>query len=346
MAKQLSVNYSLNTGSKWVYCNYPEKPTVSALGDSSYGSCCVNSQTVDGTGQIFYSYNTNQLTTDCNFGIRVYNPGSSAVTITRTNYGHSNSKTDGGWDAVPVKSWERFFKSTSKTFSVPAKKSVWISEESAPKGTIFSGNLRMTTTGSVVVAAYFYKTKANIPDSTSIYPYDINGTGNAQYSGYGNGYFFTASEITIKLSDLVNNNGAYFETNSPTYSNVTVNGSASTDELIPIHIAGTSYVAKKGANRPLSNIANWCAQYFIPIKLVNDIGGTKQVQCWIEAPSNVEQYAIVNCGGTLTSKKLNFKGDTHVFKTISVSNTASFNYQFIFGTNSSGYVKHMFRVLP
>lgn len=96
----------------------------------------------------------------------------------------------------------------------------------------------------------------------------------------------------------------------------------------------------------MSNIANWCAQYFIPIKLVNDIGGTKQVQCWIEAPSNVEQYAIVNCGGTLTSKKLKFKGDTHVFKTISVSNTASFNYQFIFGTNSSGYVKHMFRVLP
>ena len=153
MAKQLSVNYSLNTGSKWVYCNYPEKPTVSALGDSSYGSCCVNRQTVDGTGQIFYSYNTNDLTTDCNFGIRVYNPGSSAVTVTRTNYGHSNSKTDGGWDAESVKSWYRFFISTSKTFSVPAKKSVWISEESAPKGTIFSGNLRMTTTGSVVVAA-------------------------------------------------------------------------------------------------------------------------------------------------------------------------------------------------
>ena len=344
MAKQLSVNYSLNTDCKWIYCNYPEKITKTAFADDS--GYCVNRQTVDHTGQIFYSYGTYGLDENCYFGIRVYNPGSSTVTLTRTNYGHSDSTMDGSWAAVPAKSWERFFKSTSKTFSIPAKKSVWISEESIPFNAAFSGNLRFTTTGSVVVAAYFYHTKANIPDSTSIYPYDINGDGKSQYSGYGNGYFFTASEITIKLSDLVNNNGAYFETNSPTYSNVTVNGSASTDELIPIHIAGTSYVAKKGANEPLSNIANWCAQYFIPIKLVNDIGGTKQVQCWIEAPSDKERFAIVNCGGTLSSKKLKFKGDTHVFKTISVSNTASFNYQFIFATNSYGYVKHMFRVLP
>lgn len=345
MAKQLSVNYSINNNNKWVYCNYPEMPKMNALGDSNLGNHCVNRQTVNGTGQVFYSYNTQYLTSDCYFGIRVYNPGSSTVTLTRSNYGHSNSKADGGWDAIPVKSWERYFKSTPKTYSIPAKKSVWICDEAIPKGCIFSGNLRFTSSGSVIVAAYFYKTKEKISDSTSIYPYDINGEGKSQYSGYGNGYFLTASEITIKLSDLVKNNGAYFETNSPNYNNVTVNGSSSMSELIPIHIAGTSYVAEKGAAKPLSNIANWCAQYFIPIKLVNDIGGTRQVQCWIEAPSDTEKYAIVNCGGTVSSKKLKFQGDTHVFKTISVTNTATFNYQFIFGTNSSGYVKHMFRVL-
>ena len=107
--KQLSLNYSLNTGSKWIYCNFPEKLPTDAYGDKNAGSHCLNRQTVSGTGQIFYSYNCQKLSGTCNFGIRVYNPGTSSVTFTRTNYGHSNSKEAGGWDPVGFKSWQRFF---------------------------------------------------------------------------------------------------------------------------------------------------------------------------------------------------------------------------------------------
>ena len=89
--KQLSLNYSLNTGSKWIYCNFPEKLPTDAYGGKNAGSHCLNRQTVSGSGQIFYSYNCQKLSGACNFGIRVYNPGTSSVTFTRTNYGHSNS---------------------------------------------------------------------------------------------------------------------------------------------------------------------------------------------------------------------------------------------------------------
>lgn len=351
MPKQLSVNYSLNTENKWIYCNYPEGLTTEHFGhafaDSDSGSFCLNQQTVNGTGQIFYSYNAMDLlaldkTEKCYFGISVYNPSSSAITFTRKNYGHSNSKDD-GWDGIPFKSWERFFQSSSKQFTIPSNKAVWICDEVIPS-CIFTGNLRYTTSGSAIITAFIYKTKSKIPDATSIYPYDKT-QNHKQYSGYGNGYFFTASEITIKLSDIVKNNGVYFETNNGANKMCTINGSSTTNELIPIHIAGTSDIAQYGAKSPLHNIANWCAQYFFPIKLINDLGGTRQVRCWIESMSKKEQYPFVNCDGKITHEKLTFQGDTHIFKEISVTNTATFNYQFIFGTNSSGYVKHMFRVL-
>lgn len=344
MAKQLSLNYSLNTGSQWVYCNFPEVLPTDAYGDSGYGSHCLNRQTVTGTGQIFYSYNTANLTADCHFGIRVYNPGTTSITFKRSNYGHSDSLKDGAWNQVPIKSWQRFFQSTATTYTIPAKGTVWICDEVIPKGRIFSGNLRYNTSGSAIVAVYIYKTKANIAASTPIYPYDKVSHGPSQYSGYGNGYFFTASEITIKLSDIVNNGGVYFETNYRKNSNYTVNDSTTTDEMIPINIAGTSYVAKNGAASPLGNVANWSAQYFFPIKIVNDLGGTRQVKCYIESGTNSEKYPIINCGGAVTSQKINGTSDPWLWKTISVTDTATFNYQFILGTNSTEYIKHMFKV--
>jgi hypothetical protein len=342
--KQLSLNYSLNTGSKWIYCNFPEKLPTDAYGDKNAGSHCLNRQTVSGTGQIFYSYNCQKLSGTCNFGIRVYNPGTSSVTFTRTNYGHSNSKEAGGWDPVGFKSWQRFFQSTSKSFTIPAKGSVWICEEALPENVIFSGNLRFTASASVVIAVYIYKSKANIADSTSIYPYNKNNSETAsQYSGYGNGYYLTASGITIKLSDILNSGGVYFTTNSRNNTNFTVNNSSTMDEIIPIHIAGTSYVAKVSEKVPLRNLANWSAQYYFPITFINDLDTKAHtVRCQICSPDVNKKLPIVNCGGTISSAVIESATKPWEWKTVSVKDKLTLNYQFILGTNSYAEIRHMF----
>ena len=350
MAKQISINYSLNTNNKWIYCNYPEQLKTDALADKS-GYCLNRVEDVKDDGQIFYSYNAMELKNNFRFGVTVYNPNHSTVTLTRTNYGHSDSKNDGGWDAIPKVSWERFFKSTSKEFTIPAGKAIWICEEEIPAVCIFSGNLRFTTSAPVTISIFAFESKWDIPDDTKIYPYrfqdDAGNTVGKQYSGYGNGYFLTASEITIKLSDILHNDGIYFATNNQQNRMFTVNNGKTPDEIIPIYIAGTNYEVnvRNDKNGYFQNIANWCAQYFIPIKLINDIGGTHKVKCSIVSTSNPKKFPIVNCGGTISGTPLTAKGQAHVFKTVSVTDDLVFNYQFIFGTNSSGDVQHMFQLV-
>ena len=201
---------------------------------------------------------------------------------------------------------------------------------------IFSGNLRFTASASVVIAVYIYKSKANIADSTSIYPYNKNNSETAsQYSGYGNGYYLTASGITIKLSDILNSGGVYFTTNSRNNTNFTVNNSSTMDEIIPIHIAGTSYVAKVSEKVPLRNLANWSAQYYFPITFINDLDTKAHtVRCQICSPDVNKKLPIVNCGGTISSAVIESATKPWEWKTVSVKDKLTLNYQFILGTNS------------
>ena len=149
------------------------------------------------------------------------------------------------------------------------------------------------------------------------------------------------------MSDILKHDGIYFAPNNQQNRMFTVNHGTVPDEIIPIQIAGTNYEANVRNDKDgyFQNIANWCTQYFIPIKLINDIGGTHKVECSIVSTSNPKKFPIVNCGGTISGKPLAAKGEPHIFKTVSVTDTTTFHYQFIFGTNSSWDVQHMFKLV-
>ena len=147
----------------------------------------------------------------------------------------------------------RFFNRASDCGTTTAKiiasnGSFWILDKVIPKGCAFSGNLRFRTSGTVIVTVYAFLDHYKITGAGSQYFYNILDSDKEapkNYSGYGAGYFLTASEITLKASKLLNSKRKYFQTCYERYDSenaVEVNN-VFKSEFVPIHIAGTNLVA-------------------------------------------------------------------------------------------------------
>lgn len=260
MAKFLGLTYTLNTSNPWIYCNYPENVKAEHLGDRGF---FINRQSVSaGTGQIFYEHAIPTLTTDHYHGIRIYNGNSSSVTFQVLNYGHAN-RTTTNKNLESADSWYKFFKDVNAaTYTIPAKKSIWICEEKIPAKTgLFTGNLRFKTSASVVIATYIYKNKASIPDTTTYVPYSTtsNDSNNKVYSGLGAGYFFTAKQQTIKISEFPSDGIVKFISHARNNTNYTINGTSGTTqhEYIPLKLVSNNNLIAKylgdTSNSPLHN---------------------------------------------------------------------------------------------
>lgn len=235
----LPLSYGLNSTSKWIYCNYPEKLRSDSFGDTNLGNKCLNQVTVPtGTHQIFYSYNTVNMTDTIKFGIQIFNPNPTSITFRKLYGGHADSAESGGWTGSILNSWSRYFASSPEnSITISSNGSYWCLEESVPKSRIFSGSIRFSVSDAAIITVYAYKNK-NMINGTAI-PYLYNGDYGHQYSGYGNGYFFSAN-LTLKASELASG-GKWFKTNCPTgLPNISINGTSQTSDLISIHLANPS----------------------------------------------------------------------------------------------------------
>ena len=93
---------------------------------------------------------------------------------------------------------------------------------------LFTGNLRFNTSASVVIATYIYKNKNSIPDKTTYVPYATTaGESNYKvYSGLGAGYFFTAKQQTLRISQFPSDKVIKFITHARDNTNYTINGTS------------------------------------------------------------------------------------------------------------------------
>lgn len=361
---RIPMKYSMNTDNRWIYCNYPERITsANMLGDSDKGNVWINQKTVSaGDIQVFYShYNSYEKEDNIHYGIQIFNPNKTSVTITPLNCGHSSKD----WEDVNAGSWARFFNGASDCGTTTAKTiasngSFWILDKVIPKGCAFSGNLRFRTSGTVIVTVYAFLDRYKITGTGSQYFYNILDSDKEapkKYSGYGAGYFLTASEITLKASELLNNKRKYFQTCYERYDSedaVEVNN-VFKSEFVPIHIAGTNLVATgKEEDYPLHNIGNWCVQYYIPVKLYNDtnysitFNGYTQPGELGDLQNTAQNFYILSSGynntvynvvkGSTAKNKNTWHWTSH---TIPAHTTENHVYQFILGTNSSKYVNHI-----
>lgn len=198
---QKTLNLTKNTGSTWIYCNYPEYIPTDGLGDKNKGAHYLNQVIVGaGTHNIFYShFNAMQIPADTAsetviqhkasgakyYGIQIWNPYSTTATIQVKKRGHHNCVGDPN-DAsvlpfvaaagVPVR---EYFNSTAEnTISLAPNTGTWICDESIPEyttesawmSTAFSGMIEFSTSAPVKVIVYAYNTKYMIDGNATAYP--------------------------------------------------------------------------------------------------------------------------------------------------------------------------------
>lgn len=356
MAKTLNMSYTLNTDRPWIYCNYPENFPAIYVADKGY---YINRQSVSaGTGQLFYEHSIPNLAGSHYHGIRVYNGNSSSVTFKILNYGHANRTiTTENWESA--QSWMRFWQNNNAaTYTIQAKKSIWICEESIPGGTgLFTGNLRFNTSAPVVIATYIYQDKSRIPDSTKCIPYSPQAGVQKYkvYSGLGNGYYFTAAQKTIKVSEFPSGDGIIkFKTHTRDNTNYSINGvdGKIQHEFIPLKlVSNPNLVAEYNGNTendPLHNLGNWCAQYYFPFVFTNDSNKAVTIKCRVQCKSTATSGAampIINCNGSIYRDVQPASSGKYLeWKTITIpaGSSTTLNYQFVLGANSLTNIEHQF----
>lgn len=144
--------------------------------------------------------------------------------------------------------------------------------------------------------------------------------------------------------------------------------------MIPIEFKGGSHIAslkeysnpnteqgqQQNLNNPLGNLANWSAQYYIPITFINDSNNPNaKVQYTLEGNGYfIIQYVDVNTGEIKVVSNKDESNSTNnfwdftdelserkdIFSFVGTDKDISFTYQFILGTNSAENVKHIFRL--
>ena len=273
-----------------IYANYPEQIGKEGLGLAlAENGWCVNQQTITaGEAHIFFSH-WNRSGDTLKYRVQIYNMSAGSVTITRSNCGFSS-----GW-GDPGETVKEFYNSSSTSFSIDQGKSKWLTDEySIASEQPFNGMIRFSTTKAVIVTLYAYRSISAIDGTEQVYPYDPNtetySKDNEVYSGVGTGYFLTVAHGTKNVSGLP-------------YRYVTNKMNANNNEITPISIVGTNYVASEDAAKPLNNLGNWCTQNYHTITFVNNTGSPQTIYGYIGS-NNEGNTPVVAKGSNIESVKL------------------------------------------
>ncbi len=352
---QIPLSYTLTKSEKWIYCNYPEALTNNVFGDTGYGNKCLNQVTVPaGTHRIFFSYQYNTAasdtaTTPFNFGIQVFNPNTSSITFTNIKRGYgTNLSTDyGSWPGVAGKSFVDYFASSQQSAqTIASNGSLWTVKKAVPNYSgLISGSLMFSITSTAIITVYIYKTLSNINGTAT--PVNKSGT-TGQYSGYANGSTYISGEITLTASDM-SSTGKYFLTNYANVGSLTVNGTSTVSDLLPITLANPSGTTVT----PPANLGNWGLIYEFPLKLVNNTSTAKTFNGYVKTDTNAcPEYIVINNTSTTKYTDPALQGSTSGYynswrwltQSVPANSTVSGTYRYVLGTNSCASKRHVFTI--
>ena len=374
-----AVHYKLNdTEGRWIFCNAQESfydhATTGSLADN--GKYFNRVKVEAGTHQLFYSYQNFTGNASVKFDIQIHNHGSTTAKFTPKNYGHYESGTS--WFSAALDPWKNFIKAIATTGelthlqtdsggkNIAAGGNVWVNEISATKNP-FSGILRFHVDKPVTVTVYAYKNRSTITESgldTAKKPY-LTGTYSTkekEWSGYGEGWFYTADAIAINantLSDTKFFNISKRATPNLPYVTDKIGKRIKTDiiQLHGVHTTSSPNGTSKDSTLSDDNLANYCVQYQLTFDFTNTSATASKKIGFFIRPSSADtkhSYPVFNYGGTVYGARLGpasqageeapfdyFKSNSNTWKfaevTIPANTTTPIRYTFqhIVGTNST-----------
>ncbi|MDP4151876.1 MAG: hypothetical protein Q8865_00345 [Bacillota bacterium] len=307
----------------WIYCNHPENIIEAALADNNF---YLNQQNItSGESQLFASY-INKTGEPIMFGVQIYNPNASQITITKTNYGFRCSD-EYSWEDVQGGSWTDFFNSCETTYAIPSGGNIWILDECIPTGAFFTYNLRFIADSNAIITIYAYKDKSKITGNAVYYLGNI-ATDGSTYSGLGESYFLNCS-FDINISSLLNKGLCSL------IGKVLTN----TNEIISIVQPSPAPIASETSPSPYNNLGNWGAQTLFNVCINNDTSFNKTINGYV-ACNPLGATPVIQSGCVVRYKSLECSDGQNVQRwnfyshNICPGDSVQIDFQYITGTNS------------
>jgi len=373
-ATKKSITYALNTGSKWIYSNYPEYMQSDSFIDTNFGAKYLNRVEVPaGTHRIFYSHFNGGVYAaqplPFTIGIRVYN-SSGTLNLIVNKYGTAHSYVNGGGNDycyTAAMAWKMFYDTapgTANNLSNFGVGSTWICKQVIQYNGWFTGVIDFYVSKACAITVAAFKNQANASDSPSPYPLLIGTVGSynprKMYSGEAIGNSYTAN-ISLDVASIPVETYQWIPTCQDS-SGISITGTgnivpAGTDLLPILKIApkqNQSAVEYAATMKPLNtnytptaedkNIGNWHLEYNYNFSLTNSGGSDRTIKFYVQTTHTVADggkcYSIVRQGSTLTWYNLP-SGSLNAWRFLSLRISAgstvaySLPFKLILGTNAS-----------
>lgn len=360
-----TVQYSKGGTVKLIMVNNPEQLTRADLGDASAGDKAIMRVTgVTGKYRNWFEH-TNKTGSTIGYGVMIYNPNTTAVTVVV----HGSGYTADLYGGKPFAQMLGSYSSTGTSYSVAAGKLLWImrKDESVANGSFFSGVIDFTVSGGgVTVDNIAYDTFTALDGSRTYMGYiqriEPDGTHEARmYKGTSAYSEATAANVNFTISDsdkgalavsYPNYNlstGSYgsAQVRNYWYSNIAPaqNAEAVTNDMFSWDIPGfgtINPVTQSDGEGKYPNVGNWGIIYTVKGTVTNQGTYTRSLSVNLQAPpEGGSPIAYRGNDGVWRSTKINANSNVQYY-TFSVPAGGSVNYEakYVLGGPGAGSLKN------
>lgn len=201
----VDIAYAKGGNRKLLFINNPEQIFSGDLGDGNYGDKTILRATgVMGAYRNYFEH-LNRAGFTIGYGVQLYNPNSTSITVKVNGSGYEASVNGGR----PFKQMFGNYSSTGTSYTVAAGGSLWLMRKdgSVANGSFFSGVIDFVVTGNpVIINNTAYRSFSSLDGSTTYMGYvqriEPDGTYEARlYKGDSDYTEVTASNLDFNISD-------------------------------------------------------------------------------------------------------------------------------------------------
>ncbi|MER3426805.1 MAG: hypothetical protein C4334_01705 [Pyrinomonas sp.] len=357
------IKYVQGGGRALIYVNNPEQITAADLGDSNYGDAAIMRATgVQGKQRCYFEH-LNRTGFTIGYGIQLYNPNSTSVTVTVQGSGFEASVQGGRPFAQMLSNY-----STSGTsYTVGPGRVLWLMRQDAAvaNNTFFSGVIDFNVDGgSVTINHIAYRSFGALDGSTTYIGYvrriEPDGTDEARvYKGLNPNTMAIAADVDFVVGDgdpagVLAVSYRSYDLNSGAYGSSVIrpngwytnigpanNANAVASDMFAFDMPGWGRIdpfSRSDGEGKYPNLGNWGVVYVVKGKVTNVGAKTRQLSVNLKAnPSASAAIAYRGSDGVWRSMVVSAGSNVRYYSfSVAPGSTVSYEAMFVLGGPSGG----------